>query len=49
MFFVGIDWSDAKHDICVLNASGEIVREFQIENTAAGFDILRKRFHRLGW
>ena len=31
--FVGIDWADAKHDICLLLPGEEDVRHLQIENT----------------
>jgi transposase len=48
MYFMGIDWSDSKHDICVLDPSGNIIREFDITNDHQGFNILRKRITRLG-
>ena len=32
--FVGIDWADAKHDICLLLPGEEDARHLQIENTA---------------
>ena len=47
MYFMGIDWASDKHDICVLNESGQVVREFVIDNDQRGFDILRKRMTRL--
>ena len=47
--FVGIDWADAKHDIC-LQAAGTAKREcFQLEHTPEAIDAwvttLRTRFH----
>src|SRR5215510_12272078 len=47
--FVGIDWADANHDIC-LQATGAAKREcFQLEHTPEAIDAwvttLRKRFH----
>jgi transposase len=47
--FVGIDWADAKHDIC-LQAAGTAKREcFQLEHTPEAIDTwvttLRTRFH----
>jgi hypothetical protein len=47
--FVGIDWADAKHDIC-LQAAGTATREcFQLEPTPEAIDAwvttLRTRFH----
>lgn len=47
MYSMGIDWSDSKHDICVLDSSGNIIREFDITNDHRGFNILRKRIDRL--
>ena len=47
MYFMGIDWSDEKHDICVVDRRGQIIREFEISNDQRGFDILRKRIIRL--
>lgn len=47
MYFMGIDWADVKHDICVLDQQGNLVREFEISNDQRGFDILRKRITRL--
>src|SRR3990172_4035872 len=47
MYFMGIDWADNKHDICVLDKKGQIMREFEISNDQRGFDILRKRMARL--
>jgi transposase len=47
MYWMGIDWADEKHDICVLDEKGKIVREFDISNDQRGFDILRKRIARL--
>lgn len=47
MYFIGVDWADSKHDICVLDPDGQIIREFEISNDQHGFDILRKRIFRL--
>ena len=47
MYYMGIDWADEKHDICVLDEQGAICREFAISNDQRGFDILRKRIGRL--
>lgn len=47
MYFMGIDWADEKHDICVLDEQGHVIREFEISNDQRGFDILRKRIMRL--
>ena len=44
MFYVGIDWADLKHDICVVDEKGERVVKFTIPHTAQG---LSKLHHRL--
>jgi transposase len=35
--YIGIDWSEAKHDVCFLNKQGAILQEFVIEQSAAGY------------
>jgi transposase len=35
--FVGIDWSDQKHDVCIKSPDGSILKEFCIANNADGF------------
>ena len=47
MYHIGIDWADTKHDICILDSEGQIIREFEISNDQRGFGILRKRMDRL--
>ncbi len=47
MYYIGIDWADSKHDICILDPKGQIIREFEISNDQRGFGILRKRMDRL--
>jgi len=44
MFYVGIDWADLKHDVCVVDERGERVVKFIIPHTAQG---LSKLHHRL--
>jgi len=34
MFYVGIDWADLKHDVCVVDEEGERVVNFTIPHTA---------------
>jgi len=38
--YIGIDWSEGKHDICLLNKQGAILQEFVIEQSAAGYATL---------
>lgn len=35
--YIGIDWSEAKHDVCLLNRQGAILQEFIIEQSATGY------------
>lgn len=40
MIYVGIDVAKSKHDCCILNSGGEIVKDvFTFPNTADGFDM----------
>lgn len=38
--YIGIDWSETKHDVCILNIHGAILQEFVIEQTPAGCTLL---------
>src|SRR5512146_2119673 len=35
--YIGIDWSENKHDVCFLNELGEVLLVKQIPHTIAGF------------
>jgi hypothetical protein len=37
IYYLGIDWSEAKHDLCLLNTSGERIVEKQIGHSVVGF------------
>lgn len=41
MHYVGIDWADQKHDICVQAADGRVLTEFKIKHNWRGFEQLR--------
>jgi transposase len=41
MHFVGIDWADQKHDICITGADGRILHEFEIAHNLKGFHKLK--------
>lgn len=43
MWFAGIDWADAEHEVCLLNDRGKEVERFTISHSAAGFGELRDR------
>jgi transposase len=47
MHFVGIDWADQTHDICVLSESGDVVSHFKIEHSPQGFHHLDGVLHQL--
>ena len=34
--YIGIDWSQAKHDVCVLNEAGAAVAQFALPHLAEG-------------
>jgi transposase len=46
--YIGIDWSEKKHDICYLHENGEVLRELQILHTMEGFVNLDKARQELG-
>lgn len=46
--YIGIDWSENKHDICLTHESGEVLRVLQIKHTIAGFRELDQARQSLG-
>ena len=46
--YIGIDWSENKHDICLMQESGEVIRTLQIPHTLVGFRELDKARQSLG-
>ncbi len=36
--YLGIDWSQSKHDLCLLNEAGAVVAELTIPHQPEGFD-----------
>jgi transposase len=47
--YIGIDWSENKHDVCFLKETGEVVLTLQIQHTMAGFRELDQARQSLGW
>ncbi len=41
MHYVGIDWADEKHDICVQAVDGRVLTEFKIKHNWRGFERLQ--------
>jgi hypothetical protein len=35
--YLGIDWSENKHDVCFMHETGEVLLIVQIQHTMAGF------------
>lgn len=46
--YIGIDWSKAKHDICIQNTEGQILLAFCIPHSSEGFANLVERIRSLG-
>jgi transposase len=46
--YIGIDWSENKHDVCFVNELGEVLLVLQIEHTIAGFQKLDQARQSLG-
>jgi transposase len=46
--YVGIDWSESKHDVCLLNEAGAILKEFVISQSAAGHKKLAEEIKAFG-
>ena len=37
MYYIGIDWADEKHDLCILAENGVVHSAFEISNDQRGF------------
>ena len=46
--YIGIDWSEKKHDLCFLNEVGEVLQTLKIDQTPIGFLGFDKARERLG-
>lgn len=46
--YIGMDWSEKKHDLCFLNAVGEVLYSLTIVNTPQGYLALENARQRLG-
>jgi transposase len=47
MCYVGIDWADQKHDVCIMAEDGQVLSEFEIDHNLKGFERLGKRLEAL--
>jgi transposase len=41
--FVGFDWASDHHDVVLLNQAGKIVEDFRFDDTAEGWQLLKKK------
>lgn len=41
--FAGLDWAGDHHDVAVVDGAGQVVAEFRIEHSAAGWTEFRKK------
>ena len=41
--YIGIDWSEKHHNVCILNEAGACLNRFQIAHTLAGFQRLEQQ------
>jgi hypothetical protein len=48
MYYVDIDWANEKHDICILDAAGTVVKQFIIVHSLAGFQQLERQVLKRG-
>jgi len=46
--YIGIDWSENKHDVAIMNQAGKLLIQCSIEHTLEGFAQIINRSHRLG-
>ena len=46
--FGGVDWATDTHAVCVVNDRGEVLVEFDVDNTAAGLNELCQRIEHAG-
>ena len=42
MIFVGVDWAEAHHDICVLDEAGEVLARKRIPESLSGVRALHE-------
>jgi transposase len=48
MYFLGIDWANDKHDLCLLDPEGKIIKELTIPQSLTGFQQLERLVLRYG-
>lgn len=48
MYYLGIDWSTEKHDLCLLDDTGTLVQQLEIKQSSEGFQHFEKLVNRYG-
>ena len=48
MFYFGIDWSQAHHNLCILNEAGARVSRIEFEHSLSGFAHIETERLKLG-
>ena len=48
MYYLGIDWANEKHDLCLLDETGTIIKQLTIAQDLAGFQQLEQLVQRYG-
>lgn len=46
--YLGIDWSELKHDVCFIHPNGEVLRQFTISHSLSGFTQLDQACRSMG-
>ena len=46
-YYLGIDWADQKHDLCLLHPDGRVVSEFTVDHDLRGFQAVAEALKRL--
>lgn len=47
MYYVGIDWADSSHRVCVLNEDAQVATEFDMNHSQSGFRSLASELGKL--
>lgn len=47
-YYAGLDWSSEKHDVCVVEETGELEARFVVDHTREGLTDLLRRLERFG-
>jgi hypothetical protein len=48
MFYLGIDWSEDHHNLCIRNEAGAVISRIEFENSLTGFEQIQVEQRKLG-